>query len=97
VSAASATFTPTPDLTTNAANATVISITAVRSLNTLSLATPQSFGFHFTQSNTPSGGQGVAIAIADSLQLTTPSTPLSPTWTQSGTAAQWAWATIAWH
>lgn len=97
VSAASATFTPTPDLTTNAANATVISITAVRSLNTLSLATPQSFGFHFTQTNTPSGGQGVAIAIADSLQLTTPSTPLSPTWTQSGTAAQWAWATIAWQ
>lgn len=97
VSAASAAFTPTPDLTTNAANATVISITAVRSLNTLSLTTPQSFGFHFTQTNTPSGGQGVAIAIADSLQLTTPSTPLSPTWTQSGTAAQWAWATIAWH
>jgi hypothetical protein len=97
VSGASATFTPTPDLTTNAANATVMSIAAVRSLNTLSLATAQSFGFRFTQTNTPTGGQGVAIAIADSVQVTTPMTPLSPTWTQSGTAAQWTWATIAWH
>lgn len=97
VSGASATFTPTPDLTTNAANATIISIAAVRSLNTLSLSTAQSFGFHFTQTNTPTGGQGVAIAIADSVQVTTPVTPLSPTWSQSGTAAQWAWATIAWH
>lgn len=97
VSGASATFTPTPDLTTNAANATVMSIAAVRSLNTLSLLTDQSFGFRFTQTNTPTGGQGVAFALADSLQVTTPVTPLSPSWSQSGTAAQWAWATIAWH
>ena len=96
LSAASATFTPSPDLTTDAANARVISIVAVRSVNTLSLLTPQTFGFRFTQTSTPAGGQGVAIAVSDSLQATNPSTPVSPTWSQTGTAAQWAWATIAW-
>ena len=97
VSAASATFTPTPDLTTNATNARVISIVAVRAVNTLSLLTPQSFGFRFTQTSTPLGGQGVAIAVSDSLQDANPSTPVSPTWSQTGTAAIWAWATIAWR
>jgi len=96
VSGAAATFTPTPDLTTNAASATVITFTAVRSSNTLSLASPQSFGLRFTQTATPIGGQGVSIGIADSLQAANPATPTSPTWAQSGTAAQWAWATIAW-
>ena len=96
VSAAAATLTPSPNLTTNAANARVISIAAVRSLNTLSLGTPQSFAFRYTQTSTPAGGQGVAIAMSDSLQVTTPATPVSPTWSQAGTAAQWVWATIAW-
>ena len=96
VSAAAATLTPSPNLTTNAANARVISIAAVRAPNTLSLGTPQSFAFRYTQTSTPAGGQGVAIALSDSLQVTTPATPVSPTWSQSGTAAQWAWATIAW-
>ncbi len=96
VSAASATLTPSPNLTTNAANARVISIAAVRSLNTLSLGTPQSFSSRLTQTSTPAGGQGISLALSDSLQVVNPSTPLSPTWAQSGTAAQWAWATIAW-
>lgn len=96
VSAASATFTPSPNLTTNAANARVISIAAVRSLNTLSLGTPQTFSSRLAQTSTPAGGQGISLALSDSLQVVNPSTPLSPTWAQSGTAAQWAWATIAW-
>jgi len=96
VSVASATFTPSPNLTTNAANARVISIAAVRSLNTLSLGTPQSFSSRFAQTSTPLGGQGVSLALSDSLQAVNPSTPVSPTWSQTGTAAQWAWATIAW-
>lgn len=94
--APTASLTPTPDLTTSGPDATVISIVAIRSLNTLSLSTPQSFESRFTENHTPSGGQGVAMAIADSLQVAAPATPLSPSWSQSGTAAQWAWATIAW-
>ena len=96
VSVASATFTPSPNLTTNSANARVISIAAVRSLNTLSLGTPQTFSSRYSLTSTPTGGQGVALALSDSLQVTTPATPASPTWSQTGTAAQWAWATIAW-
>ena len=96
VGVASTTFTPSPNLTTNAANARVISIAAVRGLNTLSLGTPQSFTSRYSLTSTPSGGQGVALGLSDSLQVATASTPTSPTWSQSGTAAQWAWATIAW-
>lgn len=96
VSAASSTLTPSPNLTTSAANARVISIVAIRSLNAVSLTSPQSFGLRSVRTATPIGGAGVTVAVSDTLQTSAGSTPVSPTWTQSGTAAQWAWATIAW-
>lgn len=91
---AATTRTPTPDVTTNQPDATVISIVAVRAANTLSLATPGSFALRSatTQSST---GQPTAIGVADLVVSVSPSTPVSPTWSQTGTAAQWAWATVA--
>lgn len=90
----STTLTPTPDITTNQPDATVISIVATRDANTLSLSTPEAFDLQATmvQSST---GQPRALGIADQTLLPLPSTPASPTWTQTGTPAQWAWATIA--
>ncbi len=90
----SASLTPTPNITTNQANATVISIVAIRDANTLSLTTPNSFTLRNTATQS-SSGQARAIGIADRTSLPLPSTPPSPTWAQTGTAAQWAWATIA--
>jgi hypothetical protein len=85
---------PTPDVTTNVAGATVISLVAVRAANPLSLSVAQSFTARTTvvQSAT---GQPIAFAVAERSGLPLPSTPVSPTWTQGGTAAQWAWATLA--
>lgn len=95
VATASSTLTPATDLTTNAASASVVSIVAVRGANTLSLGTARSFLFRSTQTNVPVGGQGVAIGVADLLAPTSGTTVPSPTWSQSGTAAQWVWATVA--
>ena len=90
---ASATLTPSPDVTTSQANATVVSIVAIRAANTLSLGTARGFTLQNATTSTPS--QGLALGLADLLVVTSGSTPSSPTWSQSGTAAQWAWATIA--
>jgi hypothetical protein len=88
--AASATFTPSPNVTTNQAFATVISFAAVKAANTLSLSTPQGFTL---QNQTNSGG--VALGVAIQFVPTSGGTDTSPTWSQSGTAAVWAWATVA--
>jgi hypothetical protein len=92
-SAAAATFTP-GSVTTNAANATAISFAAIRRNNTLSLSTAQSFTFRNAISATP-GSASVAFGAADQVVVTSGSTPTSPTWSQTGTAAQWAWITLA--
>jgi hypothetical protein len=91
---ASSSLTPSPDLTTSQADATVISIVAVRSGNTLSLGTPASFAVEANPTQTATG-QAVALGIADRLVASSGTSVTSPTWSQSGTAAQWAWATVA--
>ena len=90
--AASSTLTPSPDVTTNQALATVVSIAAIKATNTLSLGTPQSFTF---RNQTNSGG--VALGFADQFVPTPGGTDTSPTWSQSGTAAVWAWTTVAFY
>jgi hypothetical protein len=92
-SGATATRTPTPDITTNQADATVISLVAIRAANTLTLSAAQSFTLR--SATTQTTGQATALGVADRTTSTSPSTPTSPTWSQSGTAAQWAWATVA--
>jgi hypothetical protein len=89
---ATASLTPTPDVTTNADFATAVSIVAVRDANTLGLSAPRTFSLR----NTEQGSLGVgALGVADASVPRTGSTPASPTWTQSGTPAQWAWVTFA--
>jgi hypothetical protein len=93
-SGANATLTPSPDVTTNASDATVISLVAIRAGNSLSLSAPQSFTVQVADVQN-SVGQPVALGVADIGTSTNPTTPPSPAWSQSGTAAQWAWTTIA--
>ena len=95
VAGAATTLTPSPDLTTTAADATAISIVATRAANALSLSTAQGFTTQLATTNSPN--QGVALAIADRPVPVSGTTPPSPTWTQSGTAAQWAWASVAYR
>ena len=90
----SATLTPAPDVTTDQPEATVISIVAVRGANSLNLSAPQGFVGHLDVQQSALG-QPVALAVADRTQLSLPTTAVSPTWSQSGSPAQWAWATIA--
>jgi hypothetical protein len=89
-----ATLTPSPDVTTNANDATVISIAAARAPNTLSLGTPRGFAGRFATTVSADVGVGRSLGIAD-LAAPNAGTIPSPTWSQSGTAAQWAWATVA--
>jgi hypothetical protein len=88
-------FTPTPDVTTTQSNATVISVVAAREANPLSLLTAQ--GFNRVTSTTSSPGQGVALGLADLPVSVAGTTPPSPTWTRSGSAGQWAFATVAFY
>jgi hypothetical protein len=77
-------------VTTNANNATAISIVGIRAANTLSLTTPRSFGLSVAGTNSTR-----ALGFADISVPTSGTAPPSPTWSQSGIAAQWAWATAA--
>jgi hypothetical protein len=90
VSGAVSTMTPAPDVTTNANDATAISIVAIRAANTLSLGTPRNFTQQLAATNSSKG-----LGFADISVPTSGTAPPSPTWSQSGTAAQWAWATAA--
>ena len=90
VSGAASTMTPAPDVTTNANDATAISIVAIRAANTLSLGTPRNFTQQLAATNSSKG-----LGFADISVPTSGTAPPSPTWSQSGTAAQWAWATAA--
>jgi hypothetical protein len=92
---AASTMTPGTDVTTNGTNASVITFAAIPSGNTLSLGTPRSFSLENTASATP-GSSTLRFANAD-IFAPSASTPASPTWSQSGTAAAWAWATVAFN
>jgi hypothetical protein len=94
LASATSTLTPT-SVTTNGSDATVISLATVRAANTLSLSTAQSFALRTATASTPTGGVGAALGIADVAVPTSGTSPTAPTWSQSGTAAQWAWATVA--
>ena len=90
----SAQLTPTPNLTTNAADATVISLVAARGDNPLSLATPQGFTTRFSTTTT-APGDPVAFGVADRPGLPNSSTVMSPTWRQDNPPTQWVYATVA--
>ena len=90
VANATTTLTPSPNVTTNQALATVISLAGIRAANTQSLSAPQSFAFE-----TQNGSGSLALGVADQVVPTSGGTDTSPTWSQTGTAAQWAWATVA--
>lgn len=89
--AASTSFTPAPDVTTNQPYATVISIVGVKAANTLSLGSAHSF----TLENQTSAGS-LAVGFADQLVPTTAGSDTSPTWSQSSSAT-WGWATAAFY
>jgi len=90
VSTATATMTPSTDLTTNQPEARVISFAAIRGANTLSLNNAQGFALQDTDTSTSK-----ALGVADYYASNSGATPVSPTWAQSGTAAQWGWVTVA--
>ena len=93
---ASATFTPSTNITTNAIAARALSIIAVRANNALSLS--NAAGYTVRGSNAlvvGSGNSAVSLAIADTVVQATGSTPTSPTWSQSGTPAQWISGLVA--
>jgi len=87
------TITPSPDIATDQPNATVISLVANRANNALSLTNPN--GFQLDTAISQSSGQPTTIGIA-SQTVRSPGSPTnSPTWSQNGAPAQWAWATVA--
>lgn len=90
---ATATLTPPVKVTANHKAATEIAIGMVTGTNSLSLA-PASKGFTF-QGTSTAPGSGDAIGIADESVAISGTAPTEPIWRQSGTAAPWAWATLA--
>ena len=94
--AATATFTPATNITTNATAARALSIVAVRANNALSLSNAVGYsqrGGDAVTVGTPSGG--ISVAIADSFVQTSGTTPVAPTWSQVGTPAQWISGLVA--
>lgn len=91
VAATGSSMTPTSDLTTNGSDATVISLVSVRAANALSLSTARGFSSEFATTT----AQGTALALGDLFVAASGTTVASPTWSQGGTPAQWAWATAA--
>jgi len=90
----SATYTPTPSVVTSVAQATVISIVAVRAANGLSLSAAHGFGLQFTDTSSP-GSVSDSLGLADVVAPLSGTTVVSPTWAQSGTPAQWIAASVA--
>lgn len=88
--AASTTLTPSPNVTTDQPFATVLSIVGIRAANTLSLSTPQSFVLA-NQTN----ANGTALGFANEFVVASGTSPTSPSWSQSATAAVWGWTTVA--
>lgn len=90
---ASTSMTPDEAITTTKANATVISIVAVRAGSNLSLANAN--GFTMRSITIKTGAQPVTLAIADKLVPANGSTQIAPTWAQSGDLGKWSWSSIA--
>ena len=91
---ATATVTPSPDVVTNASNATVISIVALSAANSPTLTAPQSFTQRLSMNLFPGSG-ALGLGVADATVLTTGAAIASPSWTQSGIAKEWIFATLA--
>jgi hypothetical protein len=91
LSGATASLTPASDVAATGP-ATVISLAAVRAQNNLSLQSPGSFTFGENAVSTT--GAGSSLVVADATAVAG-ANPASPTWSQDGTPAQWAWATVA--
>lgn len=91
---ASATFTPSPNVVTNGANATVISIVAMSAGNSPTLTNAQSFTQRISQNLSPGSGT-LGLGVADLLVVASGGSATSPTWTQSGTVKDWIYATLA--
>lgn len=94
--AAATTFSPPTNITTNATAARALSIVAVRDNNSLSLSSAEGYTLRAANNQiVGSGSSAISVAIADTVVQTSGTTPVSPTWTQSGTAAQWISGLIA--
>ena len=89
----SSTLTPTPDLTTTLDEAVVLSIVAARAANALAIGPGR--GFALRLSSATSTLQGMGLGLADQAGGTAGTTLASPTWSRTGSAGQWAWATVA--
>ena len=85
-------FTP-PNLTTTAANTTVISLLGINAARPLSLSSAQGFGLEASLQDTTGSGDrtlGVADRFAAAAGAVT-----SPTWSQGLLLSQWAYITVA--
>lgn len=91
---ASSTFTQTSTMTTSVNNAAVISIASVLATNSLTLQNPNGYSLK-TSTTATSGGNGFAMGIADQIAVKNAVSVQPPTWSQSGIAALWQVATIA--
>jgi hypothetical protein len=91
-SSTGATLTP-GSVITNQGYASAISIVANRDAGSLSLSNTQGFGLENQTTNTPTGGQGVELGIADEFVPASGTTAASPTWSDGNGA--WAWVTLA--
>ena len=93
---AAATFTPATNITTNAIASRALSIVAVRANNALSLSNAASYTVRGVNAQVVgSGSTSISLAIADTVVETSGTTPTSPTWSQSGTPAQWISGLVA--
>ena len=91
---AAATFTSATNITTNAIASRALSIVAVRANNALALS--DAAGYTVRGSNAQVIATGaISVAIADTVVETSGTTPPSPTWSQSGTPAQWISGLVA--
>lgn len=91
---ATTTFTPSPNVVTTQSEAVVISIVALSSANSPTVTTARGFTQRISANLYPGSGT-LALGVADALVLAAGSTSPSPTWSQSGIAKDWLYATIA--
>jgi len=94
------TISSSTNVTTSHATAVVISLAMTMGDRSLSVSTPNGFTFRGSKSTavTSSAGHtaaGDALGAADQFVATTGSASTQPVWNQTGTAATWAWATLA--
>jgi hypothetical protein len=88
------TCSPTPDITTTASDAAVISVVATTAANSPALSAPQAFTLRDSK-NLIAGSTFVSMGFADMRVPLTGGPALSPTWVQSGTTQAWVYATFA--